>query len=174
MMNETMKPLYSMDIYELITEAGIIQDKINMVCYDLQGKNYDMDSIDQLAKKYESDKPVFSMTKDELIGYIREKYILYDKVCACLDRIPDVFDDRGIDTLIQAYCEECNTTDEPELIIPTQTKKKDDKEVLRLNSFISNYTKYRQLQSEVVKKKEINIDNSSLDLLRDMVLNRKP
>lgn len=174
MTNETMKPLYKMDIYELIMEVGIIKDKINIVCYELHEKNYDMEAIEQLINNYEADKPLYSMQKDELISYIREKYLLYDKVCACLDRMPDVFDDRGIDTLLESYKEECEIIDEPELLVPTQTKKKDDKEVIRLNSFIANYSKYRQLQNEVLNKKEIHFDTSSLDLLKSTVLNRKP
>lgn len=174
MMNETQKPLYDMSLYELIAEAGLIQDKINIVCCELREMNYDMEEIEELILKYEPDKPVYIMTKAELISTIREKYILYDRVCACESTMPDVFDNRGIDVLIQAYQDECKTVEEPTLIIPKTVKKKDDKEVVLLSNFMTNYKKYRQLQSEVCKQNEINFNSSSLNLLKEMVLNKKP
>lgn len=77
----------------------------------------------------------------------------------------DVFDERPLDTIISEYKEEKKELSIPITLSGTLSKP--------ASEFMSQYRKYRQLVSEDVKQKEVQIDVPALNALKNR-LNQKP
>lgn len=171
-MNETVKPMYAMTENEILDEISIVKLGIEIKCRELKETGFDMALVNRIISEYETDTPLYSMNRSELVIYLRDKHKVYSRICSYLSSMPDVYDDRDLDSLISFSQEECESSKEIELTVSSNTVK--TKDTIHLSDFMSNYRKYRELQAKVCPTQEIKFEGNALDLLRSTVLNKKP
>lgn len=171
-MNEIMKPMYTMTENEILDEISIVKLGIEIKCRELKECGFNMALVNNIIKEYESDTPLYLMNRSELVIYLRDKHKVYSRICSYLSSMPDVYDDRNLDNLISSSQEECESSKQLGLTVPSNTVK--TKDTIHLSDFMTNYRKYRQLQAKACPRHEIEFEGNALDLLRNSVLNRKP
>lgn len=105
-------------------------------------------------------KPVYKMTREELILENIELRKQIDKLEAKMNMQADVFDQRTLDNIIAGFKEEKQVQ---ETISPFARKKKSGDN----SDFMASYRKYRKISKEAVVDKDLKLDLSAYEKLAE-------